>query len=176
MAITPATPQNARVFGASASVPCSAKGMWATCVNSASATAQSPSDLIRPGAVTAAAIVPIPIGKGTTRVLLRCRYSAAGAITTQPVIRVIGAYDSGAGLITTTFPDDGTVRYLILSTAQTVTCAPTTDVRDATYSYSVPIVITGTDMLGADYLIVFMETAASIAGAQDEIIEALLIN
>lgn len=176
MAITAATPANARAFGAAASVPCSAKGSWVTCVSSASATAQTAAELIRPGSVTASAIVPIPLGKGTSRVLLRCRYTAAGTVTTSPIIRVFAAYDNGARLITTTLVDDGTVRYMILASAQTVTCVAATDVRDTTYSYSVPIVLTGTDMLGADYLIVLVETAASISGAQDEIIEALLIN
>lgn len=151
------------------------KGDWATAHLSASATAQTAAELIRPGSVSSANVQPLLLGAGVTRVLVRCRYSAAGTVTTLPVVRLIGVY--GKGIINgTSIPDDGTAKFVILASAQTVTCVPATDVRDTTYSYSAPLSLSGTDLLGANYLMVFIETAASISGAVDEIIEVLLIN
>jgi hypothetical protein len=174
MAITATVRANPESKGPMDVVPVSVKGAWQIANNSASSTAQSSSDLIRPGAVTASSVQAVTLGSRVTRVLLRCRYSAAGAVTTSPSITVFAAY--GPGLCDTALPDDGTVRYVRLLSAQAVTCVAATDVRDATYSYSDPVSLTGTDLLGADYLIVFISTAASIAGAVDEVIEALLIN
>lgn len=170
MAVT-ATASNPAT-GGPANVSCSAKGSWVT-VHANAASAQSASDLYTPGAVTSANVVPIRLGKGTTRVLLRCRYANGATVTTSPVVRIIAAY--GDGLITTTFPTDGTVRYMIAASAQTLTCTSASDIRDGTYSYSPPHAAAGTDLLGADYLIVFVETASSITGAT-QIVEALLIN
>jgi len=163
---------NPNAFGASASVPTSAKGAWVT-VHANAASAQSASDIYTPGAVTSANVIAIPLAKGTTRCFIRCRYANGATVTTSPVIRIISAY--GAGLISTTFPTDGTVKYLIAASAQTLTCTSATDIRDGTYSYSALHSTTGTDLLGADYLIVFVETASSITGAT-QIIEALLTN
>jgi hypothetical protein len=96
-------------------------------------------------------------------------------VTTSPVIRIFACY--GKGLIPgTSIPDDGTLKFVILASAQTLTCVAATDVRDTTYSYSVPLSLTGTDMLGADYLMVFVETASSIAGSETEIVQVLLLN
>lgn len=150
------------------------KGSWTTCHANASATAQTAPELIRPGAVVSANVIPLEIGAGATRVLLRCRYGAAGAVTTAPTIRIIAAY--GKGLIPgTSIPDDATVKYMILARAQAVPCVAATDVRDTTWSYSDPLTLTGTDMLGANYLIVFVEIAAVIAGAGNSI-EAMVLN
>lgn len=151
----------------------SAKGTWNVCHLNASATAQTAAELIRPGSVSSSNVVPIELGESTTRVLLRCRYGAAGT-GTGPTVRIIAAY--GRGLIpATTIPDDGTMEYAILVRAQALSIAPTTDVRDATYSYSDPFTLPGTDMLGANYLLVFVEVAASITGATP-VVECCLLN
>jgi len=152
----------------------SARGSWVTVHANASATAQTAAELIRPGSVSSSNVVPIKLGPGVTRALFRCRYGAAGTVTTSPTIRIFAAY--GKDLIpSTTIPDDGTLRFVILASAQAVSCVAATDVRDTTCSYSVPLSLSGTDLLGADYLIVFVEVAASITGATP-IIEALLLN
>lgn len=173
MATALAVPVNPRSKGPEDSILVSAKGDWGIANSDVSATAQTSANLIRPGGVTASNIVPLKLGPRVTRALIRIRYGAAGTVTTSPILRLIAAW--GAGLCDTSLPDDGTVRYMALATAQSVTCVAATDMRDATYSYSAPISLTATDMLGADYLIVFVETAASISGATP-VAEVLLIN
>jgi len=172
---TVATPVQANPASNGGSVViASAKGSWNVCHLNASATAQTGAELIQPGNVSSSNIVPIELGESVTRGLFRCRYGAAGAVTTSPVIRIFAAY--GPKLIPgTTIPNDGTLRFVILARAQTLTCVAATDVRDATYSYSDPLSLAGTDLLGASYLLVFVETAASITGATP-VIESCLLN
>jgi hypothetical protein len=157
--------------------PVSVKGDWQAVHLDAEATAQTSAELIRPGSVSSSNVIPIEIGDRVTRVLIRAKYSAAGAVTTSPVVRVIGAY--GKGLIPdSTIPDDGTVRFVILASAQTITLTAATDVRDTSWSYSPVLSPTsgqlGIDLAGANYLLVFVETAGNVVGSIS--LEALFIN
>lgn len=155
------------------SVIVSAKGAWVTAHANASATAQTAAELIRPFNVSSSNVIPFKLGQ-LTRCLFRCRYGAAGAVTTSPVIRVFACYgDIATGA--TTIVDDATIRSIIVASAQTLTCVAATDVRDTTYSYSAPLSLSGSDMLGGDFGLVFIETAASITGATP-IIEVLTLN
>lgn len=172
MAITDPRGVNPSCEFGGVNISTSVKGHWVTCHANSGDTAQSAGELIQPGTCTSANIIPIKLGPNCVRALFRCRYTAAGAVTTSPVIRIFGAY----GALTTTLTNDGTVKYVILASAQPLTCTVATDVRDTTYGYSPPLSLTPTDLLGADYLIVFVETASSIAGAQTEIIECCLMN
>lgn len=152
----------------------SAHGAWDIAHLSASATPQTAAELIRPFSVVSTNVVPIRCHQ-MSRVLLRCRYSAAGVVTTAPIIRIIACYGELAEAAAT-IADDGTVRSVLLASAQPLPCAPTTDMRDATYSYSVPLSLSLTDVLGANFLLVFVETASNITGAADEVIEIMLLN
>lgn len=152
----------------------SSHGSWAISHLSASATAQTGPELIRPFNLVSTNVVPIKMQRAT-RVLIRCRYSAAGVVTTSPVIRIIAGYgDIADGA--TTIPDDGTIRQIAIAIAQPLPCVPATDQRDATYSYSAPLSLTPSDLLGCNFFLTLVETAASITGAVDEVIEVMLLN
>lgn len=149
-------------------VPVSAKADWQVVHLDAEATAQTSAELIRPGSVSSSNVIPVTVGERASRVLVRAKYSAAGAVTTSPIVRVIGCY--GPKLFTgTSIPDDGTVRYVILASAQTLTLTAASDVRDTTWSYSPVLSPTsgqiGIDLAGADYVMVFVETAGNVVGS-----------
>jgi hypothetical protein len=154
----------------------SAKGDWQTVHADLKASANSSAELRRPGSVTGTNVSVVLLGP-VTRVFLRAKYDPSATLTTSPVVRIIGAWGkiSQANLTAGTLPDDASVRYMTIASAQTITIATTTDQRDATFAYSAPHSTTGTDMLGADYLIVLVETAANTStGAVT--CEALVIN
>lgn len=151
----------------------SAHGSWDIAHLNASATAQTAAELIRPFSVSSANVVPIRTHH-STRMLVRCRYGAAGVVTTSPVVRLFSVYGT-VNEGDTTLADDGTIRAVILARAQTIACVPATDVRDATYSYSDPLTLTLTDGIGSNAALVFIETAASITGVTP-VIELMLLN
>lgn len=151
----------------------SGKGGWQTAHLDLEATANTAAELRRPGSVTSNNVAIVELG-AATRVLYRVKYDASATVTTSPVIRIIGAWGSisqSAGVL----PDDGTVRYAAIATAQTITLNASTDQRDATNAYSAFHSAAGTDMLGANYAIALVETAANTStGAVT--LEVLAIN
>lgn len=167
-------------------------GPWQTIHDDFEASASSAAELIRPFSVTSANVHAVRVPAGATRVMVRCRWTAAGAVTTSPVIRAYGAYCPAGGNPGTLnssdwFDDDGTYQVVRIDRnatgagGVTVTLDATNDLRDTTYSYSANAIHTddGTpwfDCKGASYVFVLCSTAGNVAGAQTGVIQAAFLN
>ena len=178
---------------AEAFTPVSAGGAWVICHDDCK-TAESATELLRPATIANTRFHWVRRGNAT-RVIIRARVDAAlSAVATHPVVRIYSAFDNGYsdaggdGLIVPagTMPDTGTVRVLRVDSINAddagitltlpVGTTNTTRIRDASYFYSSPHSLTGTDLLGGDYFGVVVATAASVTDGTTVPIEALLIN
>lgn len=119
-------------------------------------------------------------GSGITRAFIYARYTAAGVVTTDPVIRIYGAIptnDTTAALEETTsgvkssIPNDGTWKGVRLDNSDWNAAGLTLDLvtsgagcnNDATYAYSDETVVI--DLQDSWYWTVLVETAGSVTGA-----------
>lgn len=171
MAISSASSLGCPVVTGNVVVPASVRGQWTTLISNVEATAESATVLLRPLSATSSYIVPLRVGGSCTRFFARMKSTAGGAVATSPVIRFYGLYGSvyaGTGA----FVDDDTTYSLRLDNADanaagvTVTASIAAQLRDANYEYTdiVPD-LDGWDLMGCDYLIALIETAASITGS-----------
>lgn len=160
-------------------------GPWLAIHDNFEAAAASAAELIRPLSVTAAEVHAVKVPPGATRVMIRARWTAAGAVTTSPVIRAYGVY--GEKNSSDWFADDGTAHVVRIDRnatgagGVTVTLDATNDLRDSTYSYSANAIHTddGTpwfDCKGANYIFVLCSTAGNVAGAQTATLQAAFLN
>lgn len=160
-------------------------GPWVTIHDNAEDTPSTAPELIRPLSVTSANVHALKVPPGASRVMLRVRWTAAGAVTTSPVIRAYSVY--GSANASGWFADDGTVQLARIDRnatgagGVTVTLDATNDLRDATYSYSAPAIHSddGTpwmDCKGGGHVFVLVATAANVAGAQPCVIQAAFLN
>lgn len=157
---------------------------WSTIHDDLEATAASAAELIRPLSVTSTNVHAIVVPPGAKHVMLRARWTAAGAVTTSPILRVYGVY--GTANASGWFADDGTVqtirldRYTTGAGGVTLTLDATNDLRDATYSYSAPLIHADTalpylDCLGASYVFALTSTAGNVAGSQALVLQATFL-
>lgn len=149
-------------------------GPWVTIHDDAEASAASAAELIRPLSVTSSNVHALKVPPGATRVMIRARWSVAGAVTTSPVIRAYGV--AGAINASDWFEDDGTVspvridRNATGAGGVTVTLDATNDLRDTNYSYSANAIHAddGTpwfDCKGSNYVFVLVATAGNVVGS-----------
>lgn len=159
----------------------SVKGSWIT-ANDDAETAQSATDLLVPAGIDDSVFHWIVVGPGATRALIRARALVGATVTTDPVVRLIGAY--GKINADGSFANDGTVKFLRLDNADANAAGLTLDLissgantlRDATYQYSdVLPSLDGVDLKGAHYVGVAVETAANVNTGTVQV-ELLLLN
>lgn len=173
--------QSVALKGNTPTVICSAQsGPWVTIHDDLEATAATSEELIRPLSVMSANVHAVRLPPSAKHVMLRARWTAAGAVTTSPVLRVYGVFGSAndAGW----FDDDGTVHVIRLdrygnSSGQTLTLDAANDLRDTKYSYSAPLLHADTALpylncLGSSYVFALVQTAANVAGAQACVLQA----
>jgi len=179
-------PDNIRTEAATLCVSGSAKGSWVT-ANRDARTAQAAAVLCAPASVATTTPVDwVKVSVGVTRVLIQARFpKATASVATSPVVRVFGAIVAGGDIAADgTVPQTGTVRIIRLDTVgfatagQTLTLgvSTTANSNDSTYWYSNPIDLTGYDIMGSDYVAVFVETAAAITATDVVEIQVLLLN
>lgn len=164
---------------------------WVTAHDDVEASASSAAELIRPLSVTSANVHAVKVPPGATRVMVRVRWTAAGAVTTSPIIRGYGVFGTINSPTATTLPnwfaDDGTVTVVRIDRnatgagGVTVTLDATNDLRDTTYSYSANAIHTddGTpwfDCKGAPYVFFLCSTAGNVAGAQTAVLQVAFLN
>ena len=146
--------------------PSSMQINW-TQVHTDAEQANTAGQLLNPGSVSTAFVVPAIVSQGTRlRIIARTNYAVA-TVTTSPVVRIFGADQSpdSAGAFPT-----GTIFHRIDAenfndTGLTLTLDVAANVQNdgATYCWSSPQpVSTGFDMLGAKAVLVLIETAANV--------------
>lgn len=164
--------------------PASVKAQWVTLHGNLSDTAESATVLLRPATYASAFVYPMRIHAAATRISIMARYKqGTSTVTTSPVVRIYGIW--GADSVVTpagVISDDGTaiIRRLDNGSSNnagitlTLTTAAAADkIRDTTYRYSDEYDITGVDLRGAKWLLALTETAASISGGADTVVELL---
>jgi len=150
--------------------PASVQGGWVV-ANTDLATADSAANLLKPQLVSRAAVRWIEVPQSATRCIVRGRNLATlSAVTTSPVVRVIGARGTPDRTSTTTPWSAGPAAggtnqgvFELLATAQTLTMATTGNVEDDTNEYT-----TTTDLIdlkGCSWIAVLVETAASVTNS-----------
>jgi uncharacterized protein YjbI with pentapeptide repeats len=156
----------------------SVRAQWVV-INSDLETADT-ANLLSPHNVTRSAFNWIPVPSGATRILYRAKAPAAGAVTTSPVVRLVGAFPSLPGRdaevkikdsgMSTTPGDLNHCEFLRLDNVDanaagvTLSMSTTTNIIDATFEYSDPADLTGVDLKGATYVGMLVETAGNVAG------------
>jgi len=151
----------------------SGKTAWGIAVlDSKAGTVQSAADMIRPLSVASSNIAPIELGPVSSRIIVRGAYNVAATGGTHAgQVRFYAVY--GKPVLTSgvyAWSDDLPNRCVRIdgsTTPITLTVDLTNDVRDATYKYTAPVVIDSSeliDALGADYILVLLETQADITG------------
>lgn len=161
--------------------PASAGSSWVT-ANDSALTAQTAAMLLRPATITDSTFHWVKRGDCTS-ILFRAIAPVGATVTTDPVVRVIGAW--GTPDTSGAFADDGTVKFLRLDNQDANAAGVTLDLfssgastlRDTTYQYSDPYSLTPTDLKGCDYFGIAVETVVAYsAGSGATPIEALLLN
>lgn len=158
---------------------------WQTIHENFESSAASAAELIRPLSVTSSDVHAVTVPEGASRMMVRARWTAAGAVTTSPVVRVYGVY--GTLNSSDWFADDGTAQIVRLDRnttgagGVTITLDATNDLRDTTYSYSANAIHSDTgepwmDCKGAPYAFVLCSTAGNVAGAQSATLQCAFLN
>lgn len=127
--------------------------------------ANTAGELLNPGSVSSAYVVPVVVSQGT-RLRIMARIAYAATVTTSPVVRVYGAdqvpNSSGAFPTGTLFHRIDAENFTDTGTTVTLAAAASAQNDGTTYAWSSPLpVSTGWDMLGAKAVIVLVETAAN---------------
>lgn len=169
-------------LSASVSAPCSVKGGWVV-ANTDAKTAQSGASLLSPLACTDNAVHWVRVPDRATGMLIRARYgSGLTTAGTQPVVRVFG---TSADLESLGAPvADGTMDVWRIDAASPGAAGLTVPVLDAAASLSDGSARYGSlqslaplDALGAAYVAVFIQTAATVAaGSSDIAIDVKFLN
>lgn len=150
--------------------PVSVKGTWVI-ANDDAEQVNSATELLYPASINDATFHWVKVGPGCGRVLVRARIAVAATVTTDPVVRIIGAYGSLVAGDNSSFATDGTVQFMRLDNVDANAAGLTLDLvssasgqmQDATYAYSDPLPdLDGIDLKGADYVGVLIETAANV--------------
>lgn len=177
----PATASSGSAFPAGPLVyPTSTKGEWVTCHTNLAATASTAANLSTPynAADTNAVWIKVP---ECTRVVLRAKCAVGvSAVAASPIVYVYGV-DTKGDVTASTIPSDATIGPVgaktLTGTAVTLTLAAAsanTNIKDATYLYSAesdPL-----DLKGAAYLLVLVQTAASLTSGGTPVCEAKFLN
>lgn len=179
----------------------SVRGLWQL-INIDLETADT-AGLLSPYLITRAAFIWLKVPDGAVRCLIRGRNDAvATTFTTDPVVRMIGAFPTLPGreadkaIVDSGF--SGTpgqtnhAEFLRLDSIDanaagvTIDFSATTNLEDATYEYTdVPAAngeglggLTGFDLKGATYVGMMVETAASVTGGASNVVrgEVLFLN
>ena len=165
--------------------PASVKAQWTTVHGNLSDTAETATVLLRPATYASAFVYPARIHHSATRISIMARYKqATSMVTTTPVVRIYGIWgaDTVVNASTGAIADDGTAIIRRLDngasngagiTLTLTTAAAADKMRDTTYRYSDEYDITGVDLRGAKWLLALTETAASISGGADTVVELL---
>lgn len=173
------TNANARASGG-VTHPSSAKADRVIAHLNATATAQTATELLAPQTITSANVRVIAVGDAVTRVLIRPRIATTTtAVATSPVVRIIGIVataDDDAwtdGVPVRLDNVDNTAAGLTL----TLEASPSgsNSLTSGSYRYGDTKSLTATDLLGVKWLVIPVETAASITGGTCDI-EVLLLN
>lgn len=161
-------------------IPASCKGIWLVANDDLEQTV--PATPLNPATIADSTFHWIKVPEGSTRCILRAQYTASATVTTDPIVRVIGAYPGvGAAYNKTgdiinedgSFPNDGTIRFMRLDLADTDGTGITLDLvssgtgliidaASTAKAYSDPTSITPIDLLGAWYVGVVAVTAANV--------------
>lgn len=163
-------------------IPASCKGVWLVANDDLEQVV--PATPLNPATIADATFHWIRVPEGSTRCILRAQYSAAATVTTDPVVRVIGAYP-GTGTVAYSksgdiisedgsFPNDGTIRFMRLDLAASAGTGITLDLissgtgliidaASTAKAYSDPTSVTPIDLLGAWYVGVVAVTAANVS-------------
>lgn len=171
-------------FGA-VSYPCSIRGAWHVLHNDLTATAETSTVLLNPATYAGTSVYPAEVSAGT-RLLIRARMKATvTTVTTVPEVCLFGgwgpetAFTEATGAFTTT----GDVTWSRLDNPAAGSAGITlnltnTGYRDSTYYYGDIYDISGTDLLGARWLLGLTKTAAVVSGGSDTKVQLLacLIN
>jgi len=162
--------------------PCSVKGQWITAHDNLSATAETSTVLLKPYSATTSTLHWVRVPDNCTRVYVRGKNTATmTGVTTQPVVRIIGAYPTSPGAaadaaIESAGGPSGTVGNAghctfgridnadANATGLTLAIATTGNLEDDTYEYTDWTAIDGYDLRGASYVAMLTETAASVSG------------
>lgn len=176
-----ATIRNASSVAIAALVhPVSVRGLWQV-ANSDLETADSATNLLKPHLVTRADVYWLRTPTGATRVLMRGRNDAAATtFTTDPVVRIIGAFPTKPGReaevaitdsgFSGTPGDANHAEFMRLDNADagatgiTLDHSATGNIEDASYEYTDLPDLTGYDLKGATYVGMLVETAAAVTG------------
>lgn len=195
-----ATIKNASVLTTGA-ITGSVRGLWQL-INTDLETTDT-AGLLKPYLITRADFIWLRVPDGATRVLLRGRNdSVATTFTTDPVVRLVGAFptlpgdaagkaisDSG---FSATPGDTNHAEFLRLDSIDanaagvTIDFAATTNLEDGTYEYTdIPAAngeglggMNGFDLKGATYVGLMVETAANVTGGATNVArgEVLFLN
>ncbi len=130
-------------------VPVSVRSNWQTANSTPTTADNAGSKVLVASGLSRAAIIPINVTGRATTLKIRMRYATSGSTTTSPTIQVFskdanGVYESLC---------DGNGSYDIALTA-----APTTDVQDASWAYTVTQTL---DIKGNSQILVAVQIAAS---------------
>jgi hypothetical protein len=170
--------------------PASVKGNWTVChadlsVNSSAATAGEQSN---PGTVTSTNVTWVKVPDNATRLVLRAKMAVGTTtVTASPVVKVYAAYpvaELGLSSASTSWPANTEFMRVDASTlaasGTTLTLSATADamIKDATFIYSDPHSITGTDALGGWYIGVLCTTRGNVSGGANSVIlcEIMFVN
>ena len=165
--------------------PVSNYGKWITLHDDAR-TAQSATDLLRPVAVDDSVCHWVEVSKGASKLAcIRAKVPiATSAVGTSPVVRVYAGY----GVLPSTGipPTDGSFRVERLDNSSwtaagltlTFAASPTTSNahNDAVYFYSASVLQTPTDLKGANYILVAVETAGACTATAVMAVEGMFLN
>lgn len=147
--------------------PASVKGTW-TIANDDAETAQSATDLLVPAGIDDSTFHWVEVHPGATRVLVRARMAVGATVTTDPIVRIIGAFADPAS--DGSYANDGSVMFLRLDNADWNATGVTLDLTssgstmnsDSVYAYSDVTTLDGYDVKGSWYIGVAVETAANV--------------
>ena len=150
--------------GPDVTFPSSMQVNW-TQVHTDAEQANSAAELLNPGSVSSAYVVPCRIMQGT-RLRIMARIAYAATVTTSPVVRIFGAdqipNSSGAFPTGTIFHRIDSDNFTDVGTTVTLAAAASAQNDGATYAWSSALPVAAAwDMLGSKAIIVLVETAAN---------------
>lgn len=160
----------------------SAQGDWMT-VNDNASTAQTAGDELNISAIDDATFHWVKVGSHVTRVLIGARIDdAVTTITTSPTFFLVGVWGDWNESTNSWNSIDRVMRLDAAAWATTPTTltllAAASLSKDGTYAHTNPTTLDGYDLKGAPYFGVIIDTAASISGGANTVVEvqALGIN
>lgn len=150
----------------------STQGGWLVAHDDLEAAADSAANMLKPWNISKASMHWVEVPKNATRVWVRARQDAAtSAVTTSPVVRLMGAngmLDSTNATFSGTTTADSFAEFTRIDdaaddngTGQTLTLATTGLLEDASFEYSDkkgPY-----DCVGCTHVAILVETAANVA-------------